>query len=555
MEFAENNRISHRQLYRQILLAFTGPFLLCMLGKEGVMGISGIAGTAGAILLLLFYVIFLIRLSPSFGDLKKSMGSAAGRGAGIFFLSYVLLTGAYLLRCLGEIVPKSLTEGIPEGWLSLLALLVCAMGSAGGMQRRGRMAGVSGGVFLGAVLLLLILCAGQGRTVYLWELLEGSDLTGTGVLEGGYRVLCGFSGLGLLPFALEHVQKQGSARKTLMYAVLTLGGILVAMELLLPAVFGWNRLFEQEYPVLPLLAGADLPGNVLARFDIIWIGFLIYSLLFSIGSLLHYGHQIVKKAGLGTGRVWMATGIFLLSQAKIFGEDIRGYFPCYLGYFYVPGLLLIQVFVMQKGRGGPKRKLQGAAAMVALILLLSGCAGVEPEKRLYPLALGVDFDQGFYVFSYGMPNLPKATGQEKTEEGGGEALTIRGKNFQEIEEIYDRTQEKYLDLGHLQILVLGEEIRREGRWKLLMDYLEQEPFVGEDIHAFACSQPQEAAGWQSPQGTSLGEYLEGILENRLPSQRKKPVTLRELYHARSQGESLPELPKLLLGEKELELRF
>ena len=34
MKFAENNRISHRQLYRQIILSLAAPFLLCMSGKD-----------------------------------------------------------------------------------------------------------------------------------------------------------------------------------------------------------------------------------------------------------------------------------------------------------------------------------------------------------------------------------------------------------------------------------------------------------------------------------------------------------------------------------------
>ena len=33
MRFAENNRISHRQLYRQMILALLAPFMLCILEK------------------------------------------------------------------------------------------------------------------------------------------------------------------------------------------------------------------------------------------------------------------------------------------------------------------------------------------------------------------------------------------------------------------------------------------------------------------------------------------------------------------------------------------
>ena len=107
-------------------------------------------------------------------------------------------------------------------------------------------------------------------------------------------------GLGLLPFALDSVGNSKDTGKTVSFAVFTLGILLILTELLLPSVFGWGRLKYESCPILPLLAGAELPGNVLARFDVLWMGFLLYSLLFSIGSFLHYGHLIVEKADMGT---------------------------------------------------------------------------------------------------------------------------------------------------------------------------------------------------------------------------------------------------------------
>mgnify|MGYP000108000031 CR=1 FL=1 len=68
MRFAENNRISHRQLYRQMILALLAPFMLCVFGKGGMNGISAVAGMIFALILLGFYVIWLIRLTPSFED-------------------------------------------------------------------------------------------------------------------------------------------------------------------------------------------------------------------------------------------------------------------------------------------------------------------------------------------------------------------------------------------------------------------------------------------------------------------------------------------------------
>ena len=80
MRFAENNRISHRQLYRQMILALLAPFMLCVFGKGGMNGISAVAGMIFALILLGFYVIWLIRLTPSFEDPVKSAGGFLREG-------------------------------------------------------------------------------------------------------------------------------------------------------------------------------------------------------------------------------------------------------------------------------------------------------------------------------------------------------------------------------------------------------------------------------------------------------------------------------------------
>ncbi len=86
MKFAENNRISHRQLYRQIILSLAAPFLLCMSGKDwpyasgGLDDGNGLLGLVLALVVLGFYVVFLIRLEPYFGDLTKAAGGFPGRG-------------------------------------------------------------------------------------------------------------------------------------------------------------------------------------------------------------------------------------------------------------------------------------------------------------------------------------------------------------------------------------------------------------------------------------------------------------------------------------------
>ena len=314
MRFAENNRISHRQLFRQIILVFPAPFLLCLFKNGAMLGISAMAGTAAAAVVLSFYVIWLIRLTPAYGELSKRPGSFTVRFIGLFFLVYVIASSAFLSGLLGEVIPESLISGISGKWLSLLAVAACSLGTHRGMQRRGRIAEVSGRIFLAGILLLMLLCAGQGKTEYFMEVMKDPEtgFTGERWLRDLYTLLCAFSGAGLLPFGLEYAKKQGSARKPVILAFLTVCGIIFGMQLLLPAVFGGARLKNEICPVLPLLEGADLPGNVLARFDVIWMGFLVFGLLFSLGSLFHYGNQIAEKTGFGTGRYWIPVAGWLL---------------------------------------------------------------------------------------------------------------------------------------------------------------------------------------------------------------------------------------------------
>ena len=66
--------------------------------------------------------------------------------------------------------------------------------------------------------------------------------TGRKIMESGYDVICAFSGLGLLPFALDSVGNSKDTGKTVSFAVFTLGILLYfCTELLLPSVFGWGR--------------------------------------------------------------------------------------------------------------------------------------------------------------------------------------------------------------------------------------------------------------------------------------------------------------------------
>ena len=200
-----------------------------------------------------------------------------------------------------------------------------------------------------------------------------------------------------------------------------------------------------------------------------------------------------------------------------------------------------------------KKKLT-KALLVLLVFCLAGCAGIEPEKRRFPLAMGVDWADGQFRVYYGMPDLPASTGQGKQEEGGDPSvLAFFGSSFEQIQEAYDRSQDKYLDSGHLEALILGSGVRQGEPLEALLDYLREGALIGEDMYVFEGENVDNLMNLNQSLGTSLGEYLTGIYENRPAKKKREGVTLKEVYYNWYENRLLPKLPKLKEKEGTLEV--
>lgn len=178
---------------------------------------------------------------------------------------------------------------------------------------------------------------------------------------------------------------------------------------------------------------------------------------------------------------------------------------------------------------------------------------MEPEKRLYPLAMAVDKgEDGRLAITYAMADLQAATGQEKEEESGYRSLIrLQGNTFGEIAEIYDKSQEKYLDLGHLQVVILSKRMTEPENYPLLLSYLKQETFVGENIYLFVTEDVAAVMNFPGAKSSSIGEYLTGIYENRPSGEAKEGVTLRNIFYTWYRNGQLEELPEIVVQEEEL----
>ena len=351
MKYTDNNRISHRQLYRQLLLSMTAPFLLCAVGWEGLLGENGVLGILLALPFVSLYVIFLVRLSYLYENPERYLGKFLRLVLSAFYLIFVILTGGYLLSVLEEIVPRYLVTGIDGRVLTVLSAAVCGLGTFQGMQKRGRMAEVSGGIVAGGVLLLYLLSVSQGDIGHFPQLYDGAIPVSTGeTWRAALHVFCIFIGIGLLPLLLPKVEKSSGAARPALRAVWMLGLILAAGLVLLQGAFGAARLSYEKYPIVPLMAGANLPGDILGRFDVIWMGILLYSLLFSIGSLQFYGTHILQSLHLETLRWWVAAAMVFFSWVWLPDRTLQESYPWILQFIFCPGFLVILVVLWIYGR-------------------------------------------------------------------------------------------------------------------------------------------------------------------------------------------------------------
>ena len=101
-------------------------------------------------------------------------------------------------------------------------------------------------------------------------------------------------------------------------------------------------------------------------------------------------------------------------------------------------------------------------------------------------------------------------------------LSITGSDFYEIERIYDRSQEKYLDMSHLQVIIMGDRLLEGEGWKIFMEYLKEEPFVGENVYIL--TEDQAMLSRESVENPLREEYLTGF-ENwsAVPAERRGDI--------------------------------
>lgn len=547
--FADNARISHRQLFRQMVLGVIGIYTLTIPVFPEISGRQGMLCLFTVMAIYLLFFIYFIRIKTVMQSPKRYMGKILGSIFVFLYMSWLWLLGVYLLLMIARITDRFLIEGSVYWVVIVLAGVITYLGSHQGLERRGRMAEVCLPILLfifGGMLCLGIL---RMKNYYIGEM---GDLTLEGWLRGSYEVFCAFLPFAFLPVALGNVKKPGETGKVMGGALLLVTGVLILCLLLLQGSFGIGGYEHRKYPMVEFMAGIRIPGNFLERVDIFWVAAVMFSMLFAVGGVFFYNHELLVRTDMEKIAPFLAVGIV---SAALICEKIQVPTEAFwkiTEWFYGPLFLILLLYAGFAGR--KKSVLIKGAVMILCMLPLSAC-GVSLENREFPLSMSADYKQGGFELIYGIPGLGEITGQGKNQKEQPQAISYQGNTPKEAEMAFNRNQKKYLDMGHIKTVLLGKGLleNEEALFEFL-GYLEEKPSVAGNIYVFSCEDVSGLMDFDGQGGESVGNYLTGILENNLEGKPKDMVTLQDLYNAWHREEKLPKLLEAEIVNKRPQIR-
>ena len=202
---------------------------------------------------------------------------------------------------------------------------------------------------------MMVLCLWQITPEYFTEMTEASVLQGKEVLKSCYGILAAFSGIGLLPFLLKDVEKRGTAGKPVVLGIVTLGGILMGMLVLIRQCLDGRDSEMKHIRFFPFWQGQIF--REMYWQDLMYCGWDFFYTVFC----LPWAVCSITDTGSSTGPYGKRETVAACSDLravpdKISGDGNPANLDFYLSRIFVPGLLLIQVFMALRGNAGDRKK-------------------------------------------------------------------------------------------------------------------------------------------------------------------------------------------------------
>lgn len=169
--------------------------------------------------------------------------------------------------------------------------------------------------------------------------------------------------------------------------------------------------------------------------------------------------------------------------------------------------------------------------ILLLMTMLSGCSSLELEEREFPLAVGLETKDGQEKVTLGFQNLEKS-GDEKSKDTKKKEQNQGGESWDEAFENSNQEYAKTMDYNHVKALIINQGILEDEKaLEELMDFLEEKEIFARNTLLFTCEMSvEELMGTEQQLDTSMGNYLEQMMESNQKDQSQKITTLGNLQN-------------------------
>lgn len=171
------------------------------------------------------------------------------------------------------------------------------------------------------------------------------------------------------------------------------------------------------------------------------------------------------------------------------------------------------------------KKYEKSLLIAIVSLVLTSCVGEEPNDIAYITALGIDKKENGFEYTIQFANPTKISGGAAEQGGSGgnivENITVEGPTMYSGLNSADAIVSKDLSLAHAKIIVVSEEIAREGL-SGFAEVISRNNDIRPDVYLTVCE--------------NAGEYLESVK----PVIELNPVKYYQLTYGNKKGGPLPQ---------------
>lgn len=171
------------------------------------------------------------------------------------------------------------------------------------------------------------------------------------------------------------------------------------------------------------------------------------------------------------------------------------------------------------------KKIFKLISVIPLLLLLTSCVGEEPDNIAYVTAVGIDKSEDGFIYTIQFANPTKISGGASEEGGSGgqivENIAVEAPSLYSAMNNANTIVSKTMSLSHAKVLVVSEEIAREGIDEI-NDVISRNNDIRPDVYMAVAE--------------NAGKYIEEVK----PEIELNPVKYYQLIYDNKSGSSVPQ---------------